>query len=260
VNAHELSGMSCGELLGRIHFGIVARITRNWSPHALPSLATTPVVSFSFDDFPRSAAQTGAEILAKFGVKGTYYVAGGRANAYVDGLQHFTADDLVHVARDGHEIGCHTFGHIRLPTSKRSEIEQDLLRNKTYVESVLGDYTMSSFAYPYGHVNIPTKAYLSRRFPICRGIELGINRGTIDLAQLRGVPLDETTRDMNAVRKWIDAAAAQNGWLIFFTHDIADEPSRYGCTPKQLTQILREVLARGIEILPVKDAAARMRV
>ncbi len=39
-----------------------------------------PIVSFSFDDFPRTAYSAGGAILERFGVRGTYYAAAGLMN------------------------------------------------------------------------------------------------------------------------------------------------------------------------------------
>jgi peptidoglycan/xylan/chitin deacetylase (PgdA/CDA1 family) len=234
------------------------RLTRNWSPHALPCRALAPVVSFSFDDFPRSAATEGAKVLREFGVKGTYFVAGARAGRHLDDVDQFTKEDLIAVAEAGHEIGCHTFGHIRLPSASYTEITDDLLRNQEFVHRVLGDYTMCSFAYPDGDVSITTKALLGRWFPICRGIWGGVNHRRIDFMQLKAVSL-ERSFDRAHVEKILDDAKAINGWVIFFTHDISDNPSPYGCRPGQLAGVLQSVMDRGIEILPVKNAAGKMR-
>ncbi|MFP4520418.1 MAG: polysaccharide deacetylase, partial [Oceanicaulis sp.] len=54
---------------------------------AARTLATAPMrielahtlVSFTFDDFPKSAAQAGAAALEKRGWRGTYYASGGFA-------------------------------------------------------------------------------------------------------------------------------------------------------------------------------------
>lgn len=234
------------------------RLTRNWSPHALPSRAKAPVVSFSFDDFPRSAAKEGARVLREFGVKGTYFVAGGRAGRHLDDVDQFTEDDLLSVAEAGHEIGCHTFGHIRLPSASHSEIADDLLRNQEFVQQILGDYTMCSFAYPDGDASIATKALVGRWFPICRGIWDGVNHRRIDFMQLKAVSL-ERSFDRAHVERVLDEAKGTNGWVIFFTHDISEKPSPYGCLPGQLAGILQAVIDRGIEILPIKNAAGKMR-
>jgi hypothetical protein len=234
------------------------RLTRNWSPHALPSRGTAPAVSFSFDDFPRSAAKEGARVLREFGVTGTYFVAGARAGRHLDDVDQFTRDDLLAVAEAGHEIGCHTFGHIRLPTATHAEITDDLLRNQEFVQQILGDYTMCSFAYPDGDVSITSKALVGRWFPICRGIWGGVNHRRIDFMQLKAVSL-ERDFDPAHIERVLGEAKDTNGWVIFFTHDVSDKPSPYGCRPGELAGVLQAVVDRGIEILPIKNAAGKMR-
>src|SRR4051794_7530409 len=74
----------------------------------------TAMVSFTFDDIPKSAATTGAGILEDHGVRGTFYVSGGLVGA--TSSPHWTAadvPDIVALHRRGHEIGCHTFSHSR---------------------------------------------------------------------------------------------------------------------------------------------------
>jgi len=234
------------------------RLARNWTFQAVRNRATAPLVSFTFDDFPRSAATAGAQVLQDFGVKGSYFVSGGRAGRHIDGLDQFVEDDLVRIAEAGHEIGCHTFGHIALPGSSPMAIRDDLLRNAEFVRRVLGDYTMSSFAYPYGHVSLSKKTLIGRFFPNCRGIWFGVNKHRVDCRQLRAVSL-ERSFDPEKVSAALDEAQASNGWVIFFTHDISDHPSPYGCEPVRLAKILNDVLDRGIEILTAKDAAERIR-
>jgi peptidoglycan/xylan/chitin deacetylase (PgdA/CDA1 family) len=233
------------------------RLTRNWIPNPGYSAAGVPLVSLSFDDFPQSAATTGARLLRDFGVKGTYFVAGGRAGRYLDGVDQFTDGDLLAVAEDGHEIGCHTFSHLRLPHVRRADIEQDLTLNRDYVHRLLGDYTMTSFAYPFGAASIPTKNCLCSHFTFCRGIWSGVNRGRIDFAQLRAVQIDYRL-DFSRLEQVLDEVQRTNGWLIFFTHDVSDSPTPYGCTTRKLALVLEAVAQRDIEVLPIRDAGARV--
>jgi len=245
-------------LLERAISAVNIRVTRSWSPHALPSRSKAPIASFTFDDFPRSAATEGARVLKDFGARGTYFVSGSRKGRNLDGLDQFVEQDLVDVADAGHEIGCHTFGHVALSSISRSQITADLEKNTEFVHSILGNCTLSSFAYPYGHVTLSTKSFIGRHFPICRGIWGGVNRGRIDFMQLKAVSL-ERSFDQTHVEELLDEAKRANGWIIFFTHDVSDQPSPYGCTPGQLAGVLQAVVERGIEILPVKNAAGRMR-
>jgi peptidoglycan/xylan/chitin deacetylase (PgdA/CDA1 family) len=242
----------------RAKTAVSERLARNWSAHTLMNHAAEPLVTFSFDDFPRSAAKVGARILREYALKGTYFVSGGRVGRQLDDLDQFTEDDLLAVADAGHEIGCHTFGHIMLPTASPQEIEDDLLRNREFVNRVLGDYRMTSFAYPYGHVSISAKNLIGRHFPVARGNCFGINKRRVDFAQLRAVSLEQP-HDFTRVLKALDEAKATNGWVLFFTHDVSETPSSYGCTPSELARVIEAVLARGIDILPMKAAAAKVR-
>ena len=237
--------------------GLSARLTRNWAPHAVLNKAKAPLVSFSFDDFPHSAAQEGAQILDHFGVKGTYFVSGARAGQRVEDIDHFTEKDLAELAKSGHEIGCHTFSHIRVSKASRSEIEKDLARNQEFIKRVLGDYATTSFAYPYGDVSIETKNLLGQRFTVCRGIDGGVNRRRIDFRQLKAVVLGRSL-NRSRIARTLEAAQASNGWVIFYTHDISQEPSEYGCRPADLAAIVRDVVDRAVQILPVKSAAEKV--
>ncbi len=68
-----------------------------------------PIVSFGFDDFPRSAYTAGGEILKNFGARGTYYVSLGLMNTSNDLGEQFRLDDLHSLVKDGHELASHTF-------------------------------------------------------------------------------------------------------------------------------------------------------
>ena len=47
--------------------------------------------------------------------------------------------------------------------------------------------------------------------------------------------------------------ARRNGWLIFYTHDVAETPSWIGCSPRLLRDTLQAVAAEGMECLTVRD-------
>jgi hypothetical protein len=51
-----------------------------------------------------------------------------------------------------------------------------------------------------------------------------------------------------------DEAVANSGWLIFYSHDVAAEPSPYGCSPSLLRHALDAAIRRKIPILNVADA------
>ncbi len=53
-----------------------------------------PIVSFTFDDFPRSAYTVGGAILEEFGARGTYYATAGLMNRSNELGELFVRDDV----------------------------------------------------------------------------------------------------------------------------------------------------------------------
>lgn len=242
----------------RVHSGISARLTRNWPVNGVASKAQTPYVSFSFDDFPHSAASEGAEVLARHSIKATYFVSGARMGRNVEGLDHFTEKDLSELTAAGHEIGCHTFSHVRLPATPSSAIDDEIARNRAFILEYAGGRPPTSFAYPFGAVSFRTKQLVARHFPICRGIDRGINRGIVDFGQLKAVLLTEKQSPVQ-IEGLLDRAQAANGWVIFFTHDVSREPNEHGCSPNRLAAVADEATARGMTVLPICRAAEEIQ-
>jgi peptidoglycan/xylan/chitin deacetylase (PgdA/CDA1 family) len=243
--------MSLREALNR-------RITARLPLKPVRSRLSAPIVSFTFDDFPKSAWTTGGAILAEHGAKGTYYLSGGFEGRRIDGLDYFDADDLRAAAAAGHEIGCHTFSHERTWSLDDVSLMDDVERNAAFVQDVLGDYVLSSFAYPYGEASPRTKLAFGRRFPTSRGIRKGVNAGVVDLSQLKAVGIEARSWAPTVIEAMVDQVRRKGGWLIFFTHDVSDDPSPYGATPEMLAHALRTAKAAGIETTPVKHALARL--
>ena len=239
--------------------GIEVRLTRNIKTRALDTRLAEPVVSFCFDDFPRSAVTEGGRMLREHGWTGTFYAAGSLCGREVDGISYFTEDDLRQVHEEGHEIGCHTFSHLRVAHQRASTILEDLQRNAAFLAGILPDHRSSTFAYPFGDLRLPQKMLLSRQFGVCRGIWRGINRGRMDFGELKAVPLAEEGPDFDEIVAWVDRAVAQKAWLIFFTHDIAPRPSDFGYSTDAFAKLLDIIAARGIRVMPVKSAVGLAR-
>jgi peptidoglycan/xylan/chitin deacetylase (PgdA/CDA1 family) len=246
-------------LLDRAAKAAQVRLARNVKLNAHNTRLAEPVVSFTFDDFPRSALTEGGRILRERGWAGTYFAAGSFCGRRLGGIDYFDGDDLIQAAEEGHEIGCHTFGHLRLPATTPEAIEQDLTRNAAFIARALPEHRLSSFAYPFGDLDLARKAQIARRFPICRGIWPGVNAGRMDFAQLKAAPLERRSIDEFDVNAWLDRVQAERGWLIFFTHDVSDDPGPFGCLRRTFEVVADAVARRGLKVLPVKNATGLAR-
>jgi hypothetical protein len=56
----------------------------------------------------------------------------------------------------------------------------------------------------------------------------------------------------------IRKAKANNAWIVIYTHDVDDKPSPWGCTPRLFHSVVGQLVEHGIEILPLKNALARV--
>lgn len=212
------------------------------------------VVSFTFDDFPKSAIENGGSILEKHGVRGTYYVSLGLAGS--DGKQGPIAElpQIGETHQRGHELACHTYSHLDCSRATAAEIVDDLRRNSEVFAELLG-LAPSNFAYPFGRYLLPAKRLVAPMFASCRGTMGGSNCGTVDLADLRGTKIYAPHYDESALRRLIDRNRDAGGWVIFYTHDVGDSPSPYGCTPRQLEAIVGYAVEHAA-VLPVRDVLA----
>jgi len=115
---------------------------------------------------------------------------------------------------------------------------------------------MRNLSFPYGHVTLAAKRVLQRDYDTCRSTEPGINVDPIDLSLLRANPL-YSRLEIASVKQLIEENVRSQGWLILYTHDLALNPSAYGCTPQYFEAVLRFALASGAEIRTVRDATAQ---
>jgi peptidoglycan/xylan/chitin deacetylase (PgdA/CDA1 family) len=221
-----------------------------------PQPVTWPggVVSFTFDDFPKSALDTGGAILEGYGIRGTYYTAAGIAGTDGELGPMFDTDDVTAAHRRGHEIACHTFHHLDCDDSDAGTVLADIDENATALSDLIGGCRPTNFAFPFGSVSFSAKSVLSHRFESCRGTDRGINAGTADFANLRANPVGACGDEAN-VSKLIDQVRVSGGWLIFYTHDIVETPSPFGCTPERFEAIVALAAAR-CPVLPVRDVIA----
>lgn len=215
-----------------------------------------PIVSFTFDDFPRSAVANGARLLEAAGVSGTFYLASSFCDRTVDGIDYYAPDDVRRLLRAGHEIGCHTASHARVPELDKQTMSDELDRNQQFVSHHFDDVQLRSFAYPFGSVSPGAKLMLQNRFASCRGISPEINVDTVDLGLVRAISLYEHLFDRPKLQALLGKLHG-NTWLVFYTHDVDPAPSAYGVSPDLLAYAVKTAAEMGHEILPVKNALGR---
>lgn len=211
-----------------------------------------PVVSFSFDDIPETAALLGARILEERGVRGTFYVCGDLAGRDWYLYRLAGLDQVTALSRAGHEIGCHTARHLRSTQVGMAEMLRDVARNAEILEPIVGQLT--TFAYPYGSIAPFQKLALQRRFTACRGVHGGMMVSSYDRGRLHATALEDASIGEAGIDALLDMVVRQNAWISFYSHDVQPRPTRFGVSPDRLAYAVDGALARGCIVVPIRGA------
>ncbi len=213
-----------------------------------------PLISFTFDDFPKSALHTGGAILNGFGLTGTYYAALGLIGEETPTGLMFDADDLKRLLERGHELGCHTFSHCDSWETGTAAFKKSIIENRDALSRLIPGAEFRTFSYPITLPRPLTKRQIADYFLCCRGGGQTLNAGKADLNQLSAYFLEKSRGNIQAVKDLIDHNQKVHGWLIFATHDISESPTPYGCTPEFFAQVVEYAVNSGSRILPVARA------
>ncbi len=211
-----------------------------------------PLISFTFDDFPVSAYNNGGRILNNHGIKGTFYLSMKFLNVDTPTGKAFEKDDIVKLIKDGHEIGCHTFDHLDAKINSAKEFQRSIEINQLELNNVLGfRYDLKNFAYPFGRNNVNIKRIISKKFVSGRSTNWGINYGNTDFNFLKACNL--YGKNEKEIEDIIRLNQKVNGWLIFYTHDVTESPSKFGCTPEFFNNIVVECFQSGAKIANINS-------
>jgi peptidoglycan/xylan/chitin deacetylase (PgdA/CDA1 family) len=211
------------------------------------------LISFTFDDAPVSAFLNGGGILAKFGFGGTFYISLSLMNG-PDPETRFTSAHLKNAIAQHSELGCHTYSHMDLSKTTAVKGITDIERNQEILSTFLPGLEFKNFSYPFGSETRSIKEYASTRFRSARGIEEGINVGQTDFCNLKTVKLYESKHPPDYIFEKISEVEKNNGWLIFYTHDVDEKYTDWGWSPRYFETIVHECAKRGITVATINDA------
>jgi peptidoglycan/xylan/chitin deacetylase (PgdA/CDA1 family) len=222
----------------------------------VPIPCDRPLISFSFDDFPRTALTVGGSILRDAGIRATYYAAPGLINTLNELGPQFHREDLLDLLAAGHELASHTYSHISARTTRLADYVHEVERGYQALTGTLGLNASRQFSYPYGEITLHVKRTVGPKMQSCRGIWPGLNGPHVDLNLLRANRLYGDTEQLAPAKALIDENTRKKSWLIFYTHDVRPNPSPFGCTPFFLEQVVRAAVESGARIATVGEIIA----
>lgn len=113
------------------------------------------VIALTFDDgpHPKETLQV-LDVLKKYDVKATFFIAGKHANWY-------TAP-LLRTNKEGHEIGNHTFNHPDISKLSSSQIEDEILKCEETLVKLTGKKPRL-FRPPFGSYNEKTLSSIAQK-------------------------------------------------------------------------------------------------
>ena len=185
------------------------------------------LIALTFDDGPRRSTTTALlDGLAQRGVHATFFLIG----AQVEGNE----DIVLRMEKEGHQIGIHTYDHVKLTGLSRADFDAQVGRTRDLLAGILGrrDFLLRP---PYGMTDASVKAWA----------ESPIIIWSID---------PEDWRDQNAPREVAEVTAQARDGAIVLMHDI------FPASVDAALQIVDQLHAQGYLFVTVEELFAARHV
>ena len=149
------------------------------------------LISITLDDGRLSALSEGAQILEKYGVRGTFYPITNLIGTENEHGKYGSWDDIESVFRRGHEVGNHSHSHSRKLKNLKPQLQREDIAK---ANELLKDHgiEVKTFAYPYGYYSDTLhETIFEMGFAAARTIDMGINNAGADPLLLRSFMIED---------------------------------------------------------------------
>lgn len=179
-------------------------------------------IALTFDDGPSIYTERILDTLERCGARATFYVCGKRIDENKDTLKR--AYDA------GHEIGCHTWTHPRLPSLSRDEIHRELTDTNEAIRTVIG-VIPKTFRPPYGAVSDDVTA-------VAAELGLPVINWSVD-------PFDWNNNNPDIIFR--DIMSKLHEHAIILCHDL------YDSTADAMELLVPELIRKGYELVTISE-------
>lgn len=214
--------MLAGATMALYTFGANGALQTSYANQSRALDYTKPMIALTFDDGPSANTARILAALDKHGARATFFMVGDRVGKY--------SSAAAGVARQGSEIGSHTWNHKDLTTLTGADIRRQLVDTSNAIYSATGVRPIA-LRPSYGKYN-------SRVTGICKEQGHIIVNWNVDT-------LDWKTQNPDAIVAEIMKSAKPGG--IILCHDL------YGCTAEAIEKAVPQLMARGYQLVTVSE-------
>ena len=216
-----------------------------------PSLPSTGMISFDFDDGWSDTVANSRPLLESAGYKGTFYIVTERVNRPTV----MSVSDLQALRTAGHEVSGHTITHRDLTQLDNQSVEREINLSRQQLVN-WGITPQTAFAYPFNGYNANVKRLVREAgFRCASSTDGGINvKYSFDQFALKRTSMRPTTT-IAEVKAQIDQAIAEKGWYIMVFHHVNDSGIDYSVTPAFLGQIINYAKSKNVKVVTASEGA-----
>jgi peptidoglycan/xylan/chitin deacetylase (PgdA/CDA1 family) len=135
------AAVAATSVAGFLSWAVRGRSSQVFAPSIWRVPAARRRIALTFDDGPSESTPALLKILARHNAKATFFVCGHNAQRLPAVLQA--------IEDDGHEIGNHTWSHLRLDFTSRATMRDELSRTQAIIGEITG-VAPRLFRAPYG--------------------------------------------------------------------------------------------------------------
>ncbi len=221
-------------------------------PDDQTDLAAGSFIIFTFDDGHFSDHEVVYPLFEERRIQGVSYINPDFQDREVEGYMSW--EQVKELDDAGWDIECHTYSHPDL--TDLSEV--DILREMHQVDNAFlanGLVPPEHHAYPYGAWNEDVQRIVGEARGTLRTTQEGINTYPFDLSELKSPCL---CYEMEVLKGYVDEVVSEGGLLIFYTHDVQENPWNWGIETNKLVEIVDYALDREVEIITLSELMERM--
>jgi peptidoglycan/xylan/chitin deacetylase (PgdA/CDA1 family) len=176
-----------------------------------PRTASSPLFTFILDDGNDTDFVVAKELFAGQGAVACTAIT----TDWIGRNSHLTADQIRALRDAGWEIMSHTASHPHLTSLNAGQIEEELSRSKTALESL--GVTVRNIVYPYNQNNELVRTITAKYYRSGRGGTYAVNDADTDPYYLKSFPYKH---DLEGIKRTIDKAYDDGAWIIVYQHEV----------------------------------------